>query len=330
MQTARQPEPAKLSQIAIMTLCFNNILKLTPASTGTLEVFDIAQMYVDTYGVRNIEMQHSHIQSTEESYLKELKARYDRTQSKITNINIEFGAMTISAADPGLRVQAIDLTKRWVDHCVILGCPRLMLNQGQLTHDNKVWAIDALKKMADYGRSKGVRIGVETRGNGGAGGGRGAAAPAAGAAPGAAPAGAAQAPAAGAGAPPAAGGAGVAGAGAGRGAAAGRGGSESIPTLAVVPAWVLLSEVIQSGKAYANVDMGNVGAESEGELFAALRTFQPMTTGNTHTRVNANWNLARVVKFMTGPLGYTGLFSIEANGGHEAVRPIYNIVLDAL
>ena len=54
-----------------------------------------------------------------------------------------------------------------------------------------------------------------------------------------------------------------------------------------------------------------------------------MTTGNTHTRVNQYWDLATVVKFMTQGLGYTGLFSIETNG-HDAVRNIYNIVLDAL
>jgi hypothetical protein len=33
---------------------------------------------------------------------------------------------------------------------------------------------------------------------------------------------------------------------------------------------------------------------------------------------------------MNNDLKYTGLFSIEANGGHPAVTNIYNIVLDAL
>jgi hypothetical protein len=102
------------------------------------------------------------------------------------------------------------------------------------------------------------------------------------------------------------------------------------PPLTVIPAWVLLSELIRDSGAYANVDMGNVAAQDEGELFAALRTLIPLTTGNTHTRVSVYWELSRVVKFMTQGLGYTGLFSIEANGGHDAVRPIYNIVLDSL
>ena len=132
------------------------------------------------------------------------------------------------------------------------------------------------------------------------------------------------------------GGPGAAGPGAAEAAAGGRrGGGRGLvppgpPPLTVIPAWVLLSEVIQDGGAYANVDMGNVAAQDPGELYAALRTLIPQTTGNTHTRVSVYWDLASVVKFMTQSLGYTGLFSIEANGGHDAVRPIYNIVLDAL
>jgi hypothetical protein len=327
MQTARQADPVKLERIAIMTLDFSNLLKLPNNANGTLEVFDLAQMYADTYGVHNVEFQHSHILSTEPAFLKELRARLEKTQSRITNINLEFGAMSCSQQDPALRVQAIDLTKRWVDHAVLLGSPRVMINQGQLSHENKHYAIDALRMMGEYGRSKGVRVGVETRGNGPAGGGgRGAAA--------AAPAAATPAAAAPVATPPVAAGA-PAQPPAGQAAAAGgRGGGRGTipagpPSLTVVPAWVLLSEVIKDSGTYANVDMGNVGAQTEGELFAALRTLLPMTTGNTHTRVNQFWDLASVVKFMTQSLGYTGLFSIETNG-HDAVRNIYNIVLDSL
>src|SRR5689334_5023729 len=102
-QTARKADPKKLQRIAIMTLNFNNILKLPGQAAGperTLEVFDVAQMYADIYDIHNIEMQHSHIISTAESYLKELRARYEKSNSRITNINLEFGAMTISADDP--------------------------------------------------------------------------------------------------------------------------------------------------------------------------------------------------------------------------------------
>ncbi len=254
MQTARQADPARLARIAIMTLNFSNMLKTPTNPNGEIDIRDIGQMYMDMYGVRNIEMQHSHFHSTEESWLRELKARYDRTQSRVTNINLEFGGMTISAADPGLRVQAIDLTKRWADHAAILGCPRIMINQGQLSHDNKVWAVPALKAMVDYGKTKNVMVSVETRGNGGGGAARGAALPVPGAAS-AAPAAAT---------PAAAGGRGQGAAATAGAPAAGRGNVPAgPPPLTVVPGWVLLSEVIKDAGSWSNVDMGGVGAQDQ-------------------------------------------------------------------
>jgi hypothetical protein len=322
MQTQRQADPAKLARIAIMTLNFSSMLKTPQNPNGTIDILDIGQMYADMYGVRNIEMQHSHFLSTEESWLRELKARYDRTQSRVTNINLEFGAMTISAADPSLRVQAIDLTKRWADHAALVGCPRIMINQGQLSHANKGWSVDALKLMVDYGKTKNVMVSVETRGNGG-GGGRAAATPlgAGAATPPAANPVAAATPAAGAPAAPAAG-ARAGGAGQGRGNAA-------PPPLTVIPGWVLLSEVIRDAGSWSNVDMGGVGAQDQGELHAALRTLLPMTVGSMHTRVSGNWDLATCIRFCSQHLQYKGLYSIETNG-HEATKNIYNVILDTL
>ena len=185
----------------------------------------------------------------------------------MTNINLEFGAMTCSAEDPALRIQAIDLTKRWVDHAVVLGSPRVMINQGQLSHENKRWAIDALRH---DGGLRAIERGVGSASRRAATGipaeGAAAVAPPAPAAAGAARP-----------APPAAG-PGRGGrrprwrgrCGGGGGGGGGRGTIPPAPPLTVVPAWVLLSEVIQDSGTYANVDMGNVAAQTEGELFAAF------------------------------------------------------------
>src|SRR5437773_8936646 len=161
---AQRPDEAKLARISIMTLNFSNLLKLpgqTDSPTRTLEIFDLPLMYADTYGVHNIEFQHSHIVSTEASYLKELRAHIEKTKSRMTQINLEFGGMNISAADPVQRVQAIDLTKRWVDHAVFLGCPRLMVNQGQPNQENKTYTIATLKTMGEYAKGKGVKVSME-------------------------------------------------------------------------------------------------------------------------------------------------------------------------
>ena len=172
--------PDKLARISLMTLNFNPIIKSpnppnpnatpnpnAPPASRMLDVFDLAQMYVDVYGVHNIEFQHSSIPSTEISYLKELRAHIEKAKSRMQQINLEISPMFVSVADSVLRVQCIDLTKRWVDHAAILNCPKVMVNQGSPSQENKEYMIAALKTVGDYGKSKGVKISMETRGGGG-------------------------------------------------------------------------------------------------------------------------------------------------------------------
>ena len=178
---AQQRDAAKLSRVAIMSLSFNSILKTATQSDNparTLDIMDLGEMYADRYGVHNVEMQHSHFppEPIDAAYLKSFRERLARTKSQVTNINLEFGPQNISAADPALRQQAVDRTKQWIDYAVALGCPRIMVNQGAPTQENKADAIAALKAMGDYGKSKDVMISMENRGSGG---GRRGAAPAA-------------------------------------------------------------------------------------------------------------------------------------------------------
>ena len=175
---AQVRDQAKLTRVAIMSLGFNSILKNPDQPTNparTLDVMDIGQMYADRYGVHNVEMQHTHFPSTDESWLKDFRARLAKSKSQVTNINLEFGPQNISAEDPALRQQALDRTKQWVDSAAILGCPRIMVNQGAPTQENKRVAIETLKAMGDYGKSKKIMVAMENRGGGG--GRRGAAPP---------------------------------------------------------------------------------------------------------------------------------------------------------
>ncbi|MCC7009510.1 MAG: TIM barrel protein [Acidobacteria bacterium] len=303
-------DPAKLARIAIMTLNFENMLRVPgqwEEPTDTLALFDIPQMYADRYGVHNIEIQHTHFQSVEDAYVRELRARAEKVQSRFSNINLEFGPMTISSPNPVLRAQAIDLTKQWIDRAALLGSPRVMINQGAPTQENKNDGIAALKAMVEYGKSKGVMIGVETRGNA-SGNNRGVVNPAAqaGRAGGAGPqGGAAQTPSPSPAAPPAPG--------------------APLPVLTTVPNWVLLAELLRDSGARANVDLGGVGAADQGELHAALRTLLPITVGSMHVRPSPRWDLATAIRF-TVTLGYQGLYSIEVRG-HEGTKAALDTVV---
>jgi sugar phosphate isomerase/epimerase len=165
-QTPRR-DPAKAARIAIMTLSFNPILKsanFDEAPERTLDLMDIGQVLADRWAVHNVELQHSHLPSTEEAWLKDFKARLAKSKSQVSNINLEFGPLNISAPQLTARLQAIDLTKQWIDHAVVLGSPRIMINQGAPTEENKQITIETLKAMGDYAKSKGVKVGMENRG----------------------------------------------------------------------------------------------------------------------------------------------------------------------
>jgi hypothetical protein len=324
--------PATLDRISIMSLNFQSILKVPDTQESparTLELMDLGEMIADTYGVHKVEFQHYHFPSLEPSYFKEVRSRLEKSKSRATQINLEFSGLNISAPQQRDRLLAIDLTKMFVDHAVALGAQRVMINQGNPTHENKAVAIPALKAMVDYGRSKNIIVSVETRGGGGGGRGtRGAGpgTPAPGAPAGAA-AGAAAAPAA---AAPAGGAAPQAAQNAAPPPAAQNAAPAGPPPLTGPAAWELLAEIIKGAGSYSNVDVGGANAANQEELHRCLRTMFPMTAGTMHTRVNPRWDLATAIKFLENELGYKGLYTIEASNGHEGTRAIYDVVVATL
>jgi len=164
----QRPDPAKLARISIMSLCFNRVIR-NPArpddATRTLDILDFPQMVADRYGVHLVELQHSHFASTEPEYLREYRNRLDKAGSKMHQINLEFGQLSASA-NLVQRLEAIDLTKAWVDHAVILGCPRIMPNPGSIAPEVRQTAIEALRTMNAYAKTRNVFITMENRDDG--------------------------------------------------------------------------------------------------------------------------------------------------------------------
>src|SRR6187401_2623861 len=78
-----QVPPAKLARISLMTLMFGlyrsdtAAAKTTPSPERTLTLFDLPKMYVDMYGVHNIEFQLNDVvqSETDPIFIKELKAK---------------------------------------------------------------------------------------------------------------------------------------------------------------------------------------------------------------------------------------------------------------
>jgi Xylose isomerase-like TIM barrel len=168
---------SKLDRIAVMSYSFDSIIKWGAHADDpqrTIDILDFPAMIAQRYGVHHVEIQHAHFRSTEPDYLEMFRNQLMEAKSQITQLVLELEELNISSPDPVLRVETIDLTKRWIDHAVTLGCPRVMVNQGTLAPAVRETAIDALKKINAYAKTRKVWVTIENRddppGEGGRGG----------------------------------------------------------------------------------------------------------------------------------------------------------------
>ena len=167
----------KLARLSLMQLNFNALLipepnannpNPTPTPLQTMTIFDLPKMYVENYGVRNIEFQLDRVvkSETDPDFIKRLKAALDEHKMTMSQINMEIGVPTGMTGDAAGRRQGIDRLKKWVYIANQYGCKRLMLNQNQngLTKEKRADAVAYMKEVADAGRPSGVMFSVETRG----------------------------------------------------------------------------------------------------------------------------------------------------------------------
>ena len=162
----QRPDQAKLDRISVMSLCFAPLLKGTARQgnpKATLDLMDLGGMVAERYGIHRVEFQHADFPSTEAGYFEEFRSRMKKANSQMNQINLEFANLNISSPDPVIRLETIDLTKRWIDHAVALDCPRVMVNQGDLAPEVRQTAIETLKTINAYGKTKNVSVTMENR-----------------------------------------------------------------------------------------------------------------------------------------------------------------------
>ena len=283
----------RLARVEIMTLNHDSILKLPwrqAAPERTLDIFDLPQFYVDSYGVRNVQFQSNHVaqdyNNLDMAYVRELRAKLDAAGAKANQINIEIGTMARLNEQTGKaealagdeRAAWLARAKKWVDMSPTLGVTRLMHNQGALTDDSKAGVTSLWKELQDYAKPKGIMISGETRGSG----------------------------------PPT---------GRGQGSAPAMPEKERLRYV-----WVILWECTQGAGGYTNLDFGGENRfHYQQQLHDAIKGLMPRAAGCMHTRVCPTWDLGTAIHYAES-IGYKGVYAIEVNSD-PAVRIIYNTIL---
>jgi len=169
---------AKLGRISVMTNDFDTILpeiwdRSKEVAPKELDMMDLPDAVAERLHLHNLEVCNINLLSMEPSYIRKFKQRLQKAKSKVVDFVVELdppetryrGHISVCSPDPAIRSQAIEMTKKWIDIAAVLGSPSIMPNQGvHYLTDDLTPAIEGLKALIDYARSKNMVVILEPRG----------------------------------------------------------------------------------------------------------------------------------------------------------------------
>lgn len=135
-----------------------------------LDLREFPELIADKYHIHNLELCNTHFESTEPSYLQDLKAAIQKAHSRVTNMPVDYPAdwqgKGLCDPDEAKWRWEIDERKKWIDIAAELGAGSIRPNPGgtvQMTEFSR--PIAAYKELGAYGKSKGVKVLIENHGN---------------------------------------------------------------------------------------------------------------------------------------------------------------------
>jgi sugar phosphate isomerase/epimerase len=163
----------KRNRISISTWSLHNYFQSTREKEFTLPgnmlaLLDFPEMIADRYKVHNLEFCAPHFASTEKTYLAEVKSRLVRAHSRVVNMPVDIDELWtgggLSDTDKGVRDAAVNGSKTWIDVAEAIGSKSVRCDPGKLNPQDYSPTIDSYKRLAAYGRPKGVHVIIENHG----------------------------------------------------------------------------------------------------------------------------------------------------------------------
>jgi len=135
-----------------------------------IELREFPELAADRYHVHNLELVNTHFESTQPSYLADLKRALAKARSRVTDIPVDcpsdWHGKGLSDPDDTPWQAEITERKKWIDVAAELGATSIRPNPGgtaQMTDLSR--PIAAYKQLGAYGKSRGVKVLIENHGN---------------------------------------------------------------------------------------------------------------------------------------------------------------------
>ena len=163
----------KRSRISISTWSLHNYFQSTREKEFTLPgnmlaLIEFPEMIADRYQVHNLEFCAPHFASTEKTYLQEIKGRLVRAHSRVVNMPVDIDELWtgggLSDPDQSVRDAAVNASKIWIDVAQIIGSKSVRCDPGKFNPQDLSPTIESYKRLAAYGKPKGVHVIVENHG----------------------------------------------------------------------------------------------------------------------------------------------------------------------
>jgi sugar phosphate isomerase/epimerase len=163
----------KRNRIGISTWSFHNYFQATREKEfnlpgSMLVLLDFPEMIADRYQVHNLEFVAPHFASTEPAYIQELKLKLRAARSLLVNIPVDVAEIWNEGglSDPreGVRNAALSASRNWIDIARELGAHSVRCDPGRMSTEDLAPTIDSYKKLAAYGKPRGVSVIIENHG----------------------------------------------------------------------------------------------------------------------------------------------------------------------
>jgi hypothetical protein len=165
----------KLRRVAVTTWSLHAFFPQTKevgvkVEGETLELRRFPELVADKYHVHNLELCSAHFESTDPSYLRDLKERLHKAHSRVINMPVDYphdwdGKGLCDPDDTQWRWEIAE-RKKWIDAAAELGSPAIRPNPGGTAKTTDMSRpIAAYKEVGEYGRSRGVKVLIENHGN---------------------------------------------------------------------------------------------------------------------------------------------------------------------